>query len=174
MARKSGMLSALVLMVAGSVVATTGAADAVAVEQVCVGTWAVTYDPPITNTPQVVRGNLTGVFPTCTNLVAPSGSYGQAFTDTVSCATLLTAGAASRTYTWSNPLAAPTTFAYNWTVSDVAGQAVITNTGLITSGTFAGASAEQVAVLVTPDVLQCAGAGISSLTGPTTLTVFRP
>jgi hypothetical protein len=51
---------------------------------------------------------------------------------------------------------------------------VITNTGLITSGTFAGASAEQVAVLVTPDVLQCAGTGISSLTGPTTLTVFRP
>lgn len=174
MSRRFGSLLALVVVVAGAVAATAGAANAVTVEQVCAGTWAVTYDPPITNTPQVVRGNLTGVFPTCTNPAAPSGFYGQEFTDTVSCATLLTAGAASRTYTWTNPLAAPTTFTYNWTVSDVAGQAVITNTGLITSGTFAGASAEQVAVLMTPDVLQCAGAGISSLTGPTTLTVFRP
>ncbi|WP_053715074.1 hypothetical protein [Saccharothrix sp. NRRL B-16348] len=174
MARRFGSFLALVLITAGSLAGATGAASAATVEQVCVGTWAVTYDPPITNTPRLVHGNLTGVFPACTNLVAPSGSYGQAFTDTVSCATLLSAGAASRTYTWSNPLAAPTTFAYNWTVSDVGGQAVITNTGLITGGTFAGASAEQVAVLVTPDVLQCGGAGISSLTGPTTLTVFRP
>ncbi|QQQ79307.1 hypothetical protein IOD16_13295 [Saccharothrix sp. 6-C] len=174
MPRRFASFLASVLLAAAGVVATTGAAGAVTVEQVCVGTWAVTYDPPITNTPRVVEGHLTGYFPTCTNLAAPSGSYDQVFTDTVSCATLLSAGAAARTYTWSNPLAAPTTFAYNWTVSDVAGQAVITNTGLITGGTFAGASAEQVAVLVTPDVLGCGGAGISSLTGPTTLTVFRP
>jgi hypothetical protein len=174
MSRKSGSSLALVLITAGCLAATTGAADAATVDQVCVGTWAVTYDPPITNTPQVVNGDLTGFFPACTNPVAPSGSYRQTFTDTVSCATLLSAGTASRTYTWSNPLAAPTTFAYNWTVSDVGGQAVITNTGLVTGGTFDGASAEQVAVLVTPDVLQCAGTGISSLTGPTTLTVFRP
>lgn len=174
MSRKLGTLLALVSTLAGSMAATTGAAHAVAVDQTCVGTWAVTYDPPITNTPQVVAGHLTGYFPACTNPVAPRGSYSQQFTDTVSCATLLSAGAASRTYTWSNPLAGPTTFEYNWTVSDVAGQAVITNTGLITGGTFAPASAEQVAVLVTPDALRCGGVGISSLTGPTTLTIFRP
>ncbi|NUT94745.1 MAG: hypothetical protein HOY78_22265 [Saccharothrix sp.] len=174
MSRRFGTFLALVLTTAGGLFATTSVAHAVTVDQVCVGTWAVTYDPPITNTPRVVTGNLTGFFPTCTSLGAPSGSYAQTFTDTVSCATLLSAGAASRTYTWSNPLAAPTTFAYNWTVSDIGGQAVITNTGLITSGTFAPASAEQVAALVTPDALQCDGTGISSLTGPTTLTIFHP
>lgn len=174
MSQRSGARLAAVLIAACGVLAPAGASHAATVDQVCVGTWAVTYDPPITNTPTSVQGHLTGYFPACTNVGAPSGSYSQSFTDTVSCATLLSSGAASRTYTWSNPLAAPTTFEYNWTVSVVGGESVITNTGLVTGGEFAPASAEQVATLVTPDALKCAGEGISSLTGPTTLTIFRP
>ncbi|MEU4742796.1 hypothetical protein AB0G02_20355 [Actinosynnema sp. NPDC023658] len=161
------------VLVLGGFAAVTGPAHAATVDQVCVGTWAVTYDPPITTTPREVHATLTGYFPVCTNPLAPGASYTQAFTDTVSCATLLSAGAASRQYTWSNPLAAPTTFAYNWTVSDVGGQVVVTNTGLITHGTFSPASAEQVTTLVTADFLQCGGTGVSSLTGPTTLTIFH-
>ncbi|GGS46386.1 hypothetical protein [Actinokineospora fastidiosa] len=161
---------AVVLAASGSV-AGAGPAQAV-VGQECVGTWAVTYDPPITNTPQLVSATLTGVFPLCTDLVAFNGHYTQSFTDTVSCTTLLTAGAASRTYHWGNPAAAPSTFTYNWTVSVAGGQAVITNTGLITSGRFAPGSAVQLTTLATPDVVQCAGSGITTLTRPTTLTIL--
>ncbi len=174
MSQRFGLRLAVVLIAACGVLAPTGVAQAATVDQVCAGTWAVTYDPPITNTPTAVNGHLTGFFPACTNLGAPGASYSQTFIDTVSCATLLSSGAASRTYTWSNPSAAPTTFEYNWTVTVVGGESVITNTGLVTDGAFAPASAEQVATLVTPDALKCAGEGISSLTGPTTLTIFRP
>jgi hypothetical protein len=163
-----------VLVAAGGLVATAAPAQAVTVDQTCIGTWAVTYDPPITYTPQTVAARLTGYFPTCTDLLAFNGSYVQEFTDTVTCATLLSSGTASRTFVWSNPLATPSTFTYNWTVSDIAGQAIVTNTGLITSGRFAQDSAVQVATLVTPDALQCGGTGVASLTGPTTLTVYHP
>lgn len=162
------------VLVAGSALATAGSASAVTVDQTCVGTWAVTYDPPITNETRTVDATLTGVFPTCTDAVAFNASYVQTFTDTVSCATLLSAGAATRTFVWGNPLAQPTTFSYNWTVTDVAGQVVVTNAGLITSGRYTPDSAVQVATLPTPDALKCAGEGISSLTGPTTLTIYHP
>jgi hypothetical protein len=162
------------LLAAGSVIGTASPAHALTVDQVCTGTWAVTYNPPITLTPRLVSATLTGYFPSCTNPEAFNGYYVQHFTDTVSCATLLSAGAASRTFIWGNPAAEPSTFEYNWTVSDIAGQVVVTNTGLITSGKFAPDSAEQVAILPTPDVLLCLTTGIPTLTGPTTLTIYHP
>jgi hypothetical protein len=162
-----------VVVVTGISVVPLGPAHAVTLSQTCVGTWAVTYDPPITNTPQTVAGKLSGYFPACTDSEAYNGSYYQEFTDVVSCLTPLTAGTASRTFVWGNPAAGTSTFTYNWTVTDLLGQAVITNTGLITSGKFANDSAEQIAALVTPNPLLCATTGVASLTGPTTLTVFR-
>ncbi|WP_143264002.1 hypothetical protein [Amycolatopsis kentuckyensis] len=172
--RSCGALLVAVFAAAGGVLASAGPAHAEAAVQSCTGTWAVTYDPPITNTPRLVNGVLTGVFPLCTDPQAATASYTQVFTDTVSCTTLLNAGSTSRTYVWGNPLAAPTTFTYNFTTTVVAGQVVVTNTGLITAGRYAPGSAVQVATLVTPNALACAGAGIGSLTGPTTLTISAP
>jgi hypothetical protein len=164
-----------VLAVTGSLLVAAGSTEAeAAAVQSCVGTWAVTYDPPITNTPQLVTGVLTGTFPACTDPQAFNASYIQVFTDTVSCTTLLNAGSTSRTYVWGNPLAAPTTFTYNFTTTVVGGQVVVTNTGVITAGRYAPGSAIQVATLATPDILACAGAGLGSLTGPTTLTIYSP
>jgi hypothetical protein len=54
---------------------------------------------------------------------------------------VLVAGSATRTFVWGNPLAQATTFSYNWTVTDVAGQVVVTNAGLITSGRYTPDSA---------------------------------
>lgn len=172
--RRFGAFVVAVLAAAGSVLTPAGPAHAQAAVQNCVGTWAVTYDPPITNTPQVVTGVLTGTFPVCTDLQAFTASYTQMFTDTVSCTTLLNAGSTSRTYQWGNPLAAPTTFTYNFTTTVVGGQVVVANTGLITAGRYAPGSAVQVATLVTPNALACAGSGVGSLTGPTTLTIYTP
>jgi hypothetical protein len=161
------------VLAASMAVATAGTAQATE-SQNCVGTWAVTYDPPITNELRMVHGVLTGFFPTCTDIQAFNASYVQVFDDLVSCTELLSAGAASRTFVWGNPLAAPSTFTYNWTTSVVGGQVVVTNTGTIISGRYAPGSAVQFATLVTPDTLACAGDGIASLTGPTTLTILNP
>jgi hypothetical protein len=172
--RRFGAFLVTVLAATGSVLASAGPARAETAVQTCVGTWAVTYDPPITNTPRLVAGVLTGTFPVCTDPNAFTASYTQVFTDTVSCTTLLNAGSTSRTYVWGNPLAAPTTFTYNFTTTVVGAQVLVTNTGLITAGRYAPGSAVQVATLVTPDALACAGSGVGSLTGPTTLTIYAP
>ncbi|SFW58924.1 hypothetical protein [Amycolatopsis australiensis] len=149
--RKCGAFLAAVLAAAVTVPAAAGPANAETAIQSCTGTWAVTYDPPITNTPRLVTGVLTGTFPVCTDPQAFNASYTQAFTDTVSCTTLLNAGSTSRTYVWGNPSAAPTTFTYNFTTTAVGAQ-----------------------VVVTPNALACAGSGVGSLTGPTTLTIYAP
>ena len=171
--RSLGTSVAATLLAAGSVLVTEGPAHALPVDQACTGTWTVTYNPPITNTPHAVSATLSADFPHCTDPEAPSASYSQTFTDTVSCATLLNTGSAAHTFIWGNPAAQPTTFAYDWTVSDIGGQAVITSTGQITSGKYAPDHAEQISVLVTPDPIQCALSGVATLTGPTTLTIFR-
>lgn len=165
---------AAVLLAAVGIATTASSAQAVVVNQHCTGTWTVTYDPPITNTPQLVAAKLSGYFPVCSDLQAFNGSYSQAFTDTVSCTTLLNSGSAGRTFTWGNPSAQASVFNYNWTVSVAGGQAVITNVGSITSGRYAPGSAVQVSTLVTPDALSCATTGVVSLTGPSTLTIFGP
>jgi hypothetical protein len=172
--RRLGSCLAAVLVAATTLVTTTGTAHAAGVDQTCVGTWAVTYDPPITNDLRLVHGVLTGFFPTCTDLGAFNASYTQVFDDVVSCTELFSAGSASRTYVWGNPAAAPSTFTYNWTTSLVGGQSVITNIGTITSGRYAPDSAVQVATIATLNLLACAGDGISSLSGPTTLTIVGP
>jgi hypothetical protein len=172
--RRLASCLATVLLAAAALVPATGTAHASGVDQTCVGTWAVTYDPPITNDLRLVHGVLTGTFPACTDLGAFNASYTQVFDDVVSCTELFSAGSASRTYVWGNPAAAPTTFTYNWTTSLVGGQSVITNTGTITSGRYAPDSAVQVATIASLNLLACAGEGISSLSGPTTLTIFGP
>jgi hypothetical protein len=163
-----------VLVSTTTFVTTSGTAHASGVDQSCLGTWAVTYDPPITNDLRLVHGVLTGSFPACTDLGAFNASYTQVFDDVVSCTEVFSAGSASRTYVWGSPAAVPSTFTYNWTTSLVNGQAVITNVGTITSGRYAPDSAIQVATIVTLDLLACAGDGISSLSGPTTLTILGP
>lgn len=172
--RSLGACAAATLVAASGVVAIGGPAHALPVNQVCTGTWTVSYNPPITDTPRQVSATLSADFPSCTDSEAPSASYSQSFTDTVSCATLLNTGSATHTFVWSNPAAQPSTFAYSWTVSDIGGQAVITSTGSITSGKYASDSAEQNSVLVTPDPIQCAFSGVATLTGPTTLTIVQP
>jgi hypothetical protein len=164
---------AAVLVTAGSLLVTAGPAHAVTVDQTCTGTEVTSYNPPLTLTPQLVTITVSGVYPSCTDREAFNGSYSETFTLTASCAVLLDSGSPTRTFVWGNPAAEPSTFNYNVTASDVLGQVVVTNTGLITSGKFAPASAQQVITLVTPNSAQCAGPGISNVTGPTTLIIYR-
>jgi hypothetical protein len=169
-------LSRLVHAFAAAVVACSLSAvpaHAATVEQVCVGTEVTTFSPPLTLTPQQVSITVSGIYPTCTNAGAVTATYAETFSLTASCLTLFDSGSALRTFTWGGTVA-PSQFQYNVTSSAAAGQVVVTNTGVITSGGFAPAGAVQVITLVTPNVLQCLAGGVPSVTGPTTLTVQRP
>ena len=107
-----------------------------------------------------------------TSRVAANSSTLGTICTAPSCLTLFDSGSALRTFTWGGTVA-PSQFQYNVTSSAIAGQVVVTNTGVITSGGFAPAGAVQVITLVTPNVAQCLTAGVPSVTGPTTLTVQR-
>ena len=143
-------------------------------DQTCVGTEVTSYNPPLTFTSRPTTITVNGVYPTCTDSAAFSGSYSETFTLTVSCLVLLDSGSPIRTFVWGNPQAEPSTFQYNVTANEAGGQLVVTNTGLITAGKFAPASAQQVITLTAPNILQCLGSGISNVTGPTTLVVYHP
>lgn len=167
-----GMAS--LVMAAGGVMIAAGPAHAVTVAQTCVGTEVTTFNPPLTFTPQPVTITVNGVYPTCTDPGAFNGSYFETFTLTASCTTLFDAGTATRTVVWGNPAAEPTTFDYNVVTNAVGGQVVTTNSGVLTDGRYTPGSAQQVIALVTPNVLQCLGSGVASVTGPTVLTISQP
>ena len=164
--RSFGACLAALLVTAGGLLVAVGPAHAVAVDQTCIGTEVTSFNPPLTFTPQLVTITVSGVYPGCTDREAFNGSYSETFTLTASCVVLLDSGSPTRTFVWGNPAAQPSTFNYNVT-SDVLGQVVVTNTGLITSGKFAPASAQQVITLATPNSAQRAGSGISNVTGTT-------
>jgi hypothetical protein len=164
---------AALMVTAGSLLIGSSPAHAVAVDQTCAGTEVTSYNPPLTFTPQLVTITVSGVYPICTDREVFNGSYSETFTLTASCAVLLDSGSPTRTFLWGNPEAEPSTFRYNVTASDVGGQLVVTNTGVITDGKFAPAGAQQVITLATPNSAQCAGSGISNVTGPTTLIIYR-
>ncbi|MFT7838450.1 hypothetical protein Q5530_20110 [Saccharothrix sp. BKS2] len=166
--RAAALLSVLAAAVATASVAAP--AHAAGLDQVCVGTEVTTFDPPLTLTARPTTVTVSGVYTTCTNPGAVTATYAETFPLTASCLALFDSGSALRTFTWGGT-EAPSTFQYNVTSSAVAGQVVVTNTGVITAGGFAPAGAEQVITLVTPNVLQCLVGGVASVSGPTTLTV---
>jgi hypothetical protein len=116
---------------------------------------------------------VNGVFISCTNPAAPTGFYSETFTISASCLLPLEAASPTRIIVWGNPAAEPSAFRYNVTETEVGGRLIVTSTGAITHGTFAPASAEQVVTLVTPNILQCLTTGISTVTGPTSLIIYR-
>ena len=60
--RSLGTCLAATLVAASSVLATGGPAHALPVDQVCTGTWSVTYNPPITDTLRTVSATLSADF----------------------------------------------------------------------------------------------------------------
>jgi hypothetical protein len=165
---------ASLVMAAGSVVVAASPAHAVTVAQTCVGTEVTTFDPPLTVTPQPVTITVNGLFTTCTDPAAFNGSYAETFTLTASCTTLFDAGTATRTVVWGTPTAEVTTFDYNVVTNAVGGQVITTNSGVLTAGRYTPGSVQQVITLVTPNILQCLGTGVVSVTGPTVLTISQP
>lgn len=149
-------------------------AQAAGVEQTCLGTEVTSFDPPLTLVSRPTRITVSGIFTACTDPAAFTGSYAETFTIAASCLVLFDSGTATRSFVWGDPAVAPSTFDYNVTTSSVAGQVITTSSGLISAGTYAPGSALQTVTLLTPNLLQCATTGVTTVTGPTTLTVSGP
>ncbi len=162
------------LIAVGTMVIGAGPGHALTVEQTCTGTEVTTYDPPLTFTRRPTTITVNGVFPVCTDDQAINGSYATSFTTSTSCLDLFNSGSATETLVWGGSGVTPSTFAFNVTAVELAGQLVVTSTGIITDGMFAPASAQTIVTLVTPNLLNCLTTGIPSATGLTTLAVYRP
>lgn len=138
------------------------ASQAAVLDVTCIGTETVTYQPGLLLTPQTVNVTVKGTLTPCTGVT--SGSYLQSFTATLSCATVLAGLAATRVFHWNDGTSS--TFSYERRINNAGGQTTVTFVGTITAGRFAGSSAVQQVVFVTPNTLQCLAApGLTNL-GP--------
>lgn len=75
----------------------------------------------------------------------------------------------TRVITWSN--GKTSTFSYTVTVSSLPGLDVVTKTGTITAGEFAGSVAQATQAAPTLDLLQCLGQGIQRQTALGTFVI---
>jgi hypothetical protein len=168
------LIGCAVLVLAGMCASTP--AHAASVDVTCAGTETVSYDPGLLLTPQAVHTIVTGILAPCTSGVPgiTAGTYREDFTTPLSCATLLSGRAGTRVFHWND--GSTSTFSFDRALNNVAGQITVTFTGTITAGRFAGDTAVEQAVFVTPSALQClAPPGITALgPGPVVLTIAQP
>lgn len=168
--RKLLVLSLTTLAV--GVVGGAAAPGASALTQVtCNGLNGVTYAPALTNTLQTTTITSTSNWATCVSATHPSivaGSTGNQISGPSSCTAVLGPFSSANTITWNT--GQTSTFTFNGYVTEVNGQFVIVLTGSITSGLFTGALATEQTTLL-GDLSACSGAGLSSNSGPSLLTI---
>jgi hypothetical protein len=136
----------------------------------CQGTEKLTYQPPLTNTPEPTQVGYAINLNHCLVGGVTSGESQGSFTVSASCDTIsLLPPAFSDIYQWSNR----TSSTVNYTapvITTVNGTVIVTDTGTVASGLDQGAVANETTALPQPDLSACAGAGVSQLTGPYILT----
>ncbi|MFH8755946.1 hypothetical protein [Streptomyces atroolivaceus] len=128
---------------------------------------STTYSPPLTNTPQLSTTSSSWQLGPCVSASVPgltSGSHSDTGTlRSRSCLELLSSGAVTLVFNWNT--GATSTMSLNRTTTVVGAVMIVTMTGTVTSGLFAGDTV--VITLASPatDVLLCtAGLGtVSSL-----------
>lgn len=153
---------ALAILVPALESAPAGAADLA----VCAGTEQASHSPGVTFTARDVGATVADAF-TCASSDpgAASGSASDSYTWHGSCLDLpATQGGYDFTLTWSDATTSTWSIS-SYTAGVVAGQLVFTDTGSITAGKFAGATASGVVVDAAPTLLQCLGTGVTSMTG---------
>ncbi|WP_237101967.1 hypothetical protein [Nonomuraea sp. MG754425] len=163
-------LSALVLSGAAAVAAPAPAAAVVALVN-CTGTTAVEFSPALTNTAQTVSVSGQDEATLCVSLTHPAltGFLGPfSGTATQSCTTFFGSGSGTETLYWTNG----TTSTWNYTngFTNANGTKIGTSTGVISSGTLAGASVTQTITFANLDLTACSTTGLSEISGLDTWT----
>jgi hypothetical protein len=138
----------------------------------CAGTESGVISPGLLLTPRTVTVTSTKIFSPCvsTDPSLTAGLSSSTVTGIRSCLNLDSAHSGVAELVWNNGQAS--TFAYNATASNPAGQAVVTFTGTITFGEFTGDTAVMVITSATLNVLAClAPPGVTSTSGIVTLDI---
>jgi hypothetical protein len=164
-------LAAVPLLAAGLLVAPSHAAHALIFDQVCSDTVVLTWDPPLTNTPQTLTYTAEGHLSGCSNTAHPSGSYSESGTvPGASCTNLFTPGTATRTFVWAN--GGTSVMSYSWTSTRLNGNILYIAAGSIApGGLFGGEHAKEQITVIAPDLTACSGSGVSQLSGTGILEV---
>jgi hypothetical protein len=136
----------------------------------CQGAETLTFQPPLTNTPESTQVHYAIDLDLCLLGGVTSGKSQGSFTVSASCTTIsLLPPAFSDTYQWSNHTSSTVT--YTAPVETVGnGTVIVTDTGTVTSGLDQGAVANETTTLPQPNLAACAGTGVSELNGPYVLT----
>ncbi|WP_283136099.1 hypothetical protein [Rhizohabitans arisaemae] len=125
----------------------------------------VTYNPPLSSTPQSVTVTTTYQYSSCVSTTQPgltSGTRTTVSTQTRSCPDLLTNGTFTLTINWNTGQSSTATGSYSAVSAGVA--IVLTLTGTVTSGLFTGSNFLQVNTAPSAEVLLCT-AGLGTLSG---------
>lgn len=172
MSRSTRWTAVTALLAASCVPLAATPAHAAGTDAVCRGTQTTTYKPGLTLAPTPQAVTTTSTYANCELLSEPgltTGTSGGTAVQTLSCLDPLKAGSGSVTITWNT--GETSTFTFTRTVTRAAGETVVTGTGTITAGKFAGRAAEEVIVGPTLDTLKCIREGITERIGVTTLTI---
>jgi hypothetical protein len=136
----------------------------------CQGSERLTFQPALTNTPTPTRVHYAIDLDLCLGSAVSTGESQGSFVVTASCTSVdVLPPAFSDTYQWNTGASSIVT--YTAPVETTGnGTVIVTDTGAVTSGLDHGALANETTVLPQLNPVACAGAGVSQLTGPYTLT----
>ncbi|MGB3443479.1 MAG: hypothetical protein WBA97_32485 [Actinophytocola sp.] len=161
-------------VVASAVVVPIGAgvAHAAPLDLVCAGTQHITFSPGLTLIPGLKSMTTNTIYAPCVSASAPlvtAGANASAFQAPASCVDLPDIGSGTRTLTWNT--GQTSTYNFISTTTHVGGNTVLTRTGAVTAGLFAGDTAVEVIVGPTVNLLNClAPPGITEKFDVVTLT----
>lgn len=157
------MLAAALLLSLTATIYPAPPATATSIDAACLGTFARTFSPPVTKTPQTVTATSTYDYHTC--VVGPTATGTETVTLTLSCIPVTAGPASTETLTWNDVTGGTSTI--TWSAPTVVGQTVVF-TGTVTAGRHAGDTATKVTTGVSylGVVLPCLlGTPVTSTTG---------
>lgn len=140
------------------------AAQATTLEQSCLLTETITWEPPLKSTPQTVTFTTHGQLTNCTNPSAPAATYFETGTyDSATCTSAGLGRSGVRVWRWTSPDAAPSAFSYTVQGARVNGTIEAVATGTIISGAFENEPVKSEGVAPELDPLACMTTGVSRI-----------
>lgn len=160
-------VAALVVCAATIVGITSPASAANVVDIACLGSQTVTYAPGLTLVPTDQAVSVTTSYSSCVSTAQPSITSGSSFVATNvpgrTCLSPLDTDTITVTITWNTNQTS--TFTATRTVTDLAATILVTYTGTIVSGVFAGGLLVQVIEYPNIVTITCAITPLTSRTG---------
>jgi hypothetical protein len=161
--RRPAMLGVTLLLALFTLLVPASSASATGVDAECLGSFARTFSPPITSTPNSVT--VTGTYDYSTCAVGSTATGTETATLTLSCIPVTAGPATTETLTWTDSTGGTSTI--SWSPPTVVSQTVV-YTGTVTAGRHAGDTATKITsgISYLGSVIPCLlGTPISSTTG---------